>query len=775
MLTRLAPTTPLAIPVTGQRSPLTSAQVYDGCKSSVEEYRDIGRDVGNTHLVLSANERYWKAEESRGRSLIVAQEEDLKQLAGNSYEIFGKIQAVLDKHRSLGDRERVRDKLKWSLTSFMKDIGPQRQSLQDNTHALAIFNATLTAENASSIADQQTKILQEHSQLLKFLVTRYIEFQNGPGNSVAPAFSRVGVKDIEEDEDDSWRNINTEFESAGISSTTVKENRGFIREWIATVIADDGEKETAVTAGSTIVEDDEDTVVAAVGDLEVSNTLKDVQPGEKEPELEEPTKPLKQAAPPPLPPPAARQASASSHRSQSSTWREPDINNPNHSSQMIAKVLKSKYGDCNDLYQLPIKRAFHHLDWTDRGWISIGEVQKYCYQAAEIAGFSLNESALGQLAKEMDVDDDNQVSLGELTEIVVTLRRLILEFIIIVNANNNGRIEAGAQLKVLFDTSLDLSMLPFGWNYWQMPNSCRLYRHDFLHSILGQKQSIAPLQTNFTNAAFIATGHCASQVSSALKKWRASLLSMPKEEAGEYTQALNNVLEATAKFHTLNSTHSQTKLHPFDYCSERINILPPGQLEDLADYPEAELTELCRNCWRVLDPILGFVYDLKPDGLKQVFLRMPSKVLVDLSTTPPSLSEWRRLRMLERSKRIVQDLGCWKEMKKVIQKCQEWTNVHNDCLDVKAKSVIETTENLSRVQREAVQNASLHSLEIREVRLTKLKRDHFGKYRRAHRTYISLTSCFRPKSKHYLHRHSRWQNDWYIPEPKVNNTNMVSW
>jgi hypothetical protein len=116
----------LAIPATGQRSPLTSAQVYDGCKSSVEEYRDIGRDVGNTHLVLSAIERYWKAEESRGRSLIVAQEEDLKQLAGNSYEILGKIQAVLDKHRSLGDRERVRDKLKWSLTSFMKDIGPQR-------------------------------------------------------------------------------------------------------------------------------------------------------------------------------------------------------------------------------------------------------------------------------------------------------------------------------------------------------------------------------------------------------------------------------------------------------------------------------------------------------------------------------------------------------------------------------------------------------------------------------------------------------------------------
>lgn len=67
----------------------------------MEEYKDIGRDVGNTHIVLSAIQRFWEAEKSRGRALIVAQEEELKQLAENSYEILGKIQEVLDKHRSL--------------------------------------------------------------------------------------------------------------------------------------------------------------------------------------------------------------------------------------------------------------------------------------------------------------------------------------------------------------------------------------------------------------------------------------------------------------------------------------------------------------------------------------------------------------------------------------------------------------------------------------------------------------------------------------------------
>jgi hypothetical protein len=87
---------------------------------------------------------------------------------------------------------------------------------------------------------------------LKFLVTRYFEFQTGAGNRVAPAFSCVAVQDIEEDEDESWQNIDTELEAAGFSSTTVKGNRGFIREWITTVIPDDDEKETTLAVGSTI-------------------------------------------------------------------------------------------------------------------------------------------------------------------------------------------------------------------------------------------------------------------------------------------------------------------------------------------------------------------------------------------------------------------------------------------------------------------------------------------------------------------------------------------
>lgn len=156
----------------------------------MEEYKDIGRDVGNTHIVLSAIQRYWKEEESRGRTLIVAQQEDLKQLADNSESILEKIQGVLGKHRSLGDRGGLRDKLKWSLASFVRDIGPQRTALQENTHALAIFNATLTAENASGVADQQIKMLEAHGQL-KFLVTRYIGFQTGTGEEIAPAFSQV--------------------------------------------------------------------------------------------------------------------------------------------------------------------------------------------------------------------------------------------------------------------------------------------------------------------------------------------------------------------------------------------------------------------------------------------------------------------------------------------------------------------------------------------------------------------------------------------------------
>jgi hypothetical protein len=477
------------------------------------------------------------------------------------------------------------------------------------------------------------------------------------------------------------------------------------------------------------LEDDEETVVAGVGDSSVSDTQKDVDAEKK---ALKPPQPVKCTAPAPVTP--SRPASASSHRSQPSTWQESDankeFNNPDYAAQMIAKVLKSKYGeDSTDVYKLPVKRAFHHLDWTPRGWISIGEAQKYCHHAARIAGFDLNESALGQIAKEMDANDDNQVSLDELIEFVDTIRLRILEDVIISNSNFAGKIEAGVQWKSFFDASLDESMLPFEWHNWRdSMSSSRVYRHTLLHNVLGQKQIIAPLQTNFTNAAFVATGPCASQTAGALSKWRAALMNMSKEQGAEYTEALNNVLEATAQFHIFDAGRFPTKLHLLDYCSERMNIIPPEQFEDLANCPASDIAELRQKCWEVLVPILGFVYDLKPDSLKQVFLNVPSEVLIGLNSTSPSLSEWRRLRMLERSRRIRQDLLQWDEMKKASQRCQEWCAAHSTHLDSKASSAIKATKHLYQVQHEALQKALIHLIKIEDVSLGKLKRDRFGKY-----------------------------------------------
>jgi phosphoglycerate-specific signal transduction histidine kinase len=128
----------------------------------------------------------------------VAQQEELKQLAQNSEDLLKKISEVLERHKGLEDRAKLKDKLKWVLIGFVRDIGPQRQALQENTNALAIFNATLTAENASGMANQQLKLLEAQGQLLKFLVTQYFQFQTGTGGKVAPAFSQVAMQDVTE-------------------------------------------------------------------------------------------------------------------------------------------------------------------------------------------------------------------------------------------------------------------------------------------------------------------------------------------------------------------------------------------------------------------------------------------------------------------------------------------------------------------------------------------------------------------------------------------------
>jgi hypothetical protein len=115
-------------------------------------------------------------------------------------------------------------------------------------------------------------------------------------------------------------------------------------------------------------------------------------------------------------------------------------------------------------------------------------------------------------------------------------------------------------------------------------------------------------------------------------------VALPKEEAKEYIEALDNVLRATAKFHSFDGDQFPKKLHPLDRHAFQIDILPLEQWENVSECPTSELEKLSKQCWELLDPIIGFVYDLKPQFLKQVFLNTTSKIILEVGSTPPSLA-----------------------------------------------------------------------------------------------------------------------------------------
>jgi hypothetical protein len=550
----------------------------------------------------------------------------------------------------------------------------------------------------------------------------------------------LAVKDITEDEDNSWQNIDAEFEAAGFNPSVVKRNRGFIRDWITTVIPEDGEKEITFETGLTIVENATANAKGITGTESViaGLSIEEINKANETSPTPAPTEPsavttastiVPPATSPPSEPPI-RSVSVSSRRSQASTWQDLNTTDTDFVAQILAKVLKSKYGeDCDERYTLPIKRSFHHLDWTNRGWISFGEVQRYCREAGTLAGFSINELALGGLAKTMDTDNNNQVNRDEFIQIVTAVRLIILEQFNITHSIIGGTTEAAVVLKAFFDNSINESMLPPFWHHascWDYPSNRSVggYQHD----LLSTKQLIAPLQANFTNAAFIATTHCNSQITGALNKWRVVLVGLPKEEAAEYIEALDNALKATAKFHNFDGQSFPNRVYPLDLLRVHTGMLALEQFEDLSGCPTSEVLELSKQCWDLLDPIVGFVYDLKPQSLKKVFLKKSAKVLFELGSTPPALAEWRRLRILERSRRIASDLPKWEDMNKTSQKCREWLQAHDAQLDHQVKLAIECAKGLHRLQQDAVERSSVHAIRLRDISLVKLKRQGFREY-----------------------------------------------
>lgn len=122
--------------------------MYEKCRNARSELRDLGRDVGNAHLVLRNIHRFWEAEKERNHDLLVPQQEELKQLAEGCAEALRDIEEIQKKHQDLDTSaswvKRATSRSKYAIADIFGDIGSAREKLQRNTGNLALLHTMLT-------------------------------------------------------------------------------------------------------------------------------------------------------------------------------------------------------------------------------------------------------------------------------------------------------------------------------------------------------------------------------------------------------------------------------------------------------------------------------------------------------------------------------------------------------------------------------------------------------------------------------------------------------
>ena len=428
----------------------------------------------------------------------------------------------------------------------------------------------------------------------------------------------------------------------------------------------------------------------------------------------------------------ARSSSVSTHRSQSSKWDSPEADEiEDYAATMIAKVLRSKYPSAsgNELFELPIKRAFHHLDWINRGWLSRTEVEQQCFAGASKLHWTLESSALARIVRMEDDKEsfpDHRIDLQEFINIVLTVREEILNATS-VESSKDGLRNAASALKTWYASNDSKKMLSGHWSlqlrYKPKPADPKsitvktsyepfmTYTHEFSGDI---PETSAPLDPNMTNTVYLATKYCMSQVNMAFASWRAGLRKWAAGDRDEVIDALNNTLEVSAKFHDLEINQGLDAFHWLDQLVENASIVPLSLFEDMGGCPLESIRSMRMSCWSLLRQIIGFVNDLWIPRRRKG------------SLTLPNIQIWRKLRMLDRSRAILTMASIFTDTSSVLEVARRWYSQH-ESLKIYSEECVRYARLLRQEQEKIVEDASSCEIRIDRVKIGRIPHTPFRK------------------------------------------------
>jgi hypothetical protein len=532
--------------------------------------------------------------------------------------------------------------------------------------------------------------LKQKSDIIGSFVQSYIQSQEG--KRAEPAYSQAARSAApKQQEEQTIRAAQEELEAEGITKAIILKHQDLIKEWLQTVVlapTDDGKENVEV--------DDDSSTIVGGGDATERKQKSN------------------------------RSNSVSTHRSQSSTWVAEEADHiDDYGPTMIAKVLRSKYPPAsgNEMFALPIKRAFNHLDMSKRGWLPLAEVEEQCSLASSKLHWTFDQSTLARIVRiedEKDGNPDHRINLQEFTSIILAIRDSILLGINGVSKKGGLR-DAVVSLQKWYSSPGGLKALsPYwglvkrfetvpprtDWDYIEITT----YSHLFGGAI---PKGTIPLTRNFTNAIYLATRYCVSRVTFIAQTWRPLAKRLKSDEQKEIFEGLDNVLESASKYHSFDYDHGA--FHWLDDLITAASTTPSELLVNIEGCPLPRLIIMQNWLWTILDQILGFVHDLGPEIVQ---------ITQKNGLAEPEFGVWRERRMLDRSRMILAATSPFETAPGILQNARKWQE-ENKSLSASSDDCVQCTLLLRQVQEKMVESASSRKIKIENVRVATLQRTMF--------------------------------------------------
>jgi hypothetical protein len=411
-------------------------------------------------------------------------------------------------------------------------------------------------------------------------------------------------------------------------------------------------------------------------------------------------------------------ASVGTHRNRSDTSiPQGEENTSDYAANMIAKALRSQYTPPagSDAFQLPLKRAFHHLDWRRGGWLARAVVEEQCYRAADKIKFNISRSELAKVVKAEDEKGgkpDHNIDEQEFINIVLFIRdELRSGFERQAIAKGLG--EAAAEIK-RWQENQSVKTVSLLWKSVKRyrkaaPRSIKeehVFTHRFGGDIAPQE---LPLARNATYAIYLAVKYCVTSVEGAFHRLRPVMMNWTVEEEAEVVEVLNTTLETAAQFHRFESPDGIRVYHWIDKFIDEASLVPLSKFPDLQGCPLEKAISLVANIWSLLDKILGLVSDIQ-----------------DFAYGTPALLHWREAHVLERAKNLTAQASgvLSEESTSIFEEIDKWHQQHQTNLLNHPIACQNMARTLKKEQLEAVRNNERYKINIVLAYLNELPRIH---------------------------------------------------